>query len=46
MWITEKEKELITKVEISGKDLVGVELDNKAKKKLNSLRLLMENLPI
>ena len=29
-----------------GKDLVGVELDNKDKKKLNSLRLLMENLPI
>ena len=46
MWITQKEQELITKVEISEKDLVGVELDDKAKKKLNSLRLLVENLPI
>lgn len=46
VWITIKEQELITKVEISEKDLVGVELDDKAKKKLNSLRLLVENLPI
>lgn len=46
VWITVKEQELITKVEISEKDLVGVELDDKAKKKLNSLRLLVENLPI
>lgn len=46
MWITEKEQQLFTKVEISEKDLVGVELDDKAKRKLNSLRLLVENLPI
>ncbi|NNJ28855.1 group II intron reverse transcriptase/maturase [Lacrimispora defluvii] len=46
IWITAKEKELIAKVEVFKNDLVGVELDNKALKRLNSLRLLMENLPI
>ena len=46
IWITAKEKELIAKVEVFNSDLVGVELDNKALKRLNSLRLLVENLPI
>ena len=46
IWITAKEKELIAKVEVFKSDLVGVELDNKALKRLNSLRLLVENLPI
>ena len=46
MWITKKEKELIIKAEITEQDLVGMELDNKAIKRLNSLRLLVENLPI
>ena len=46
IWITAKEKELIAKVEVFKNDLVGVELDNKALKRLNSLRLLVGNLPI
>lgn len=46
MWITKKEKELITKAEITEQDLVGMELDSKAIKRLNSLRLLVGNLPI
>ena len=46
MWITKKEKELITKTEITEQDLVGMELDSKAIKRLNSLRLLVGNLPI
>lgn len=41
-----KEKELITKAKITEKDLVGMELDSKAIKRLNSLRFLVENLPI
>ena len=46
IWITAKENELITKVDVFADDLVGMELDNKAIKRLNSLRLLVGNLPI
>jgi len=46
VWVTKRESDLISKEVICDKDLIGLELKAKEIQKLNSLRLLVENLPI